>query len=156
VLDAVFVARGGDEAALVERIYMTWDDARELQASGRFELGGHTVNHPVLATLSPEEQAREVKAGRDSLARELGEQACVTFAYPFGRRWDFDQASQDAVRTAGFSAAVTTHSGANDQGTDPMRLGRWMIDEDTPMHHLVAEACGGFELLRRLGLNLVE
>ena len=28
--------------------------------------------------------------------------------------------------------------------------------EATPLHQVVVEACGGFELLRRLGLDLVE
>jgi peptidoglycan/xylan/chitin deacetylase (PgdA/CDA1 family) len=155
-LDLVFVARGGDEAALVERIYLDWEGVEALQASGRVELGGHTVNHPVLATLSAEEQAREVSEGRASLVSRLGEQAGVCFAYPFGRRWDFDADSRAAVAAAGYAAAVTTHSAANRADTDPMVLGRWMIDEHTPLHLLVAEVCGGFELLRRLGLDLVE
>ena len=45
---------------------------------------------------------------------------------------------------------------ANRAGSDRLRLGRWMIDGSTPLHHLVTEACGGFELLRRLGIDLVE
>jgi hypothetical protein len=31
-----------------------------------------------------------------------------------------------------------------------------MVVEGTGMHLLVAEACGGFDLLRRLGLDLSE
>jgi hypothetical protein len=37
-----------------------------------------------------------------------------------------------------------------------MELARWMVDEQTPLHWLVAEACGGFALLRRLGIELAE
>lgn len=155
-IQAVFEARGGDERALCERVYMDWDDVRALAESGRFELGGHTVSHHVLATLPPEQQAREVAGGRAPLVRELGEEAGSTFAYPFGRRWDFDDASVEAARAAGFRSAVTTHAGVVTRGRDPWRLPRWMIDEETPLHHLVAEACGGFELWRRLGLDLVE
>jgi len=78
------------------------------------------------------------------------------FAYPFGRRWDFDEASVAAVRAAGFDWAVTTHAGTNDADTDPWRLRRLMIDADVKPHLLVAEACGGFDLLRRAGLDLSE
>ncbi|MDA1265685.1 MAG: polysaccharide deacetylase family protein [Planctomycetota bacterium] len=155
-LDRIFQEQGGDERALCERIYMDWEDVRALHSSGRFELGGHTVHHHVLSTLTAEEQAEEVRGGREVLVRELGEDAGVSFAYPFGRRWDFDAASADAVQAAGFVGAVTTHAGVVTKGSDPLRLPRWMIDEDTPIHHLVTEACGGFALLRRLGIDLVE
>ena len=80
----------------------------------------------------------------------------MSFAYPFGRRWDFDEHTVAAVRAAGFESAVTTHAGTNLKGADPMRLARWMLDETTPIHHLVAEACGGFWLFRKLGLELAE
>jgi hypothetical protein len=37
-----------------------------------------------------------------------------------------------------------------------MTLKRLMIDEDTQLHFLVTEACGGFDLLRRFGVDLSE
>jgi len=155
-IDALFAARGGDEAALVERIYMAPEDARALQDSGRVELGGHTVSHHVLSTLSADEQRAEVGDGKAALEDLFGGGSGVCFAYPFGRRWDVDDDSLEAVRAAGFRGAVTTHAGVITRGSDPLRLPRWMIDDRTPLHHLVCEACGGFELLRRLGLDLSE
>ena len=66
----------------------------------------------------------------------------------------------DAAMTAPAPApaweATTTHAGTNTPGSCPHRLARWMIDEATPLHLMAAEACGGFELLRRLGLDLSE
>ncbi|MCP3920047.1 MAG: polysaccharide deacetylase family protein [bacterium] len=154
-IDELFREHGGDEAALCERIYMDWDDVRALAAGG-VELGGHTVHHEVLATLDAEAATEEVARGRDVLVRELGEGAGRTFAYPFGRRWDFDDAAAGAVRESGFAGAVTTHAGTCVAGSDRMRLARWMIDEQTPLHLITAEACGGFALLRRIGLDLSE
>ena len=155
-LEALFAERGGDEAGLVERLYMGPDEARALQASGRVELGGHTINHHVLSTLSAAEQCAEVEGGRRALEGLFGPGAGFSFAYPFGRRWDADEASESAVRSAGYAAAVTTHTGVVHASSDPMQLPRWMIDDHTPRHLLVCEACGGFELLRRLGVNLSE
>jgi len=155
-VDALFAERGGDERALCERIYMTLEQAHELAANERFELGGHTVEHHVLTTLGPGEAAAEIADGRRALVEELGEQAGATFAYPFGRRWDFDQGCERAVLEAGFRSAVTTHPAANGARTVRTRLGRWMIDDSTRLHLLLCEACGGFELLRRLGLELAE
>ncbi len=154
-LDRLFAAEGGDERALCETIYMRWEDARELARRGH-ELGGHTVTHEILASLASEEQVEEVAGGRASIERELGPQESLSFAYPFGRRWDFDERSIEAVRRCGFTLAVTTHAGTNTVASDPYRLARWMIDDKTPIHVLGTEAAGGFELLRRIGLDLSE
>ncbi len=153
-VDALFAREGGDERALCERIYMDWSGAKALLERG-VELGGHTVEHPVLSTLSPAQQLDEVQRGREAVERGTSSTLRV-FAYPFGRRWDFDEHSVESVRRAGFEAAVTTHAGTNDARTDRMRLARLTFDEETDFRVLVAEACGGFDLARRLGLDLSE
>jgi peptidoglycan/xylan/chitin deacetylase (PgdA/CDA1 family) len=154
VIDALFAEVGGDERALCESLYMSWDDARLLQRSG-VELGGHTVSHHVLSTLDAKRAQEEVAACRRAMEGALG-RGSSTFAYPFGRRWDFDDDSVRAVEQAGYACAVTTHAGTNDARTDRMRLKRLMIDEDVEPHLVVAEACGGFDLLRKLGLDWSE
>jgi peptidoglycan/xylan/chitin deacetylase (PgdA/CDA1 family) len=151
----MFEAAGGDERALCDRIYMRWDDARALAARG-VELGGHTVTHAILSRLDLPEQETEIRGGRASLERELGPGALRSFAYPFGRRWDWDERSVLAARTSGFELAVTTHPGTNTASSDPYRLARWMIDDSTPIHVLGTEAAGGFALLRRIGIELAE
>jgi peptidoglycan/xylan/chitin deacetylase (PgdA/CDA1 family) len=154
VLDALFVESGGDERALCDTLYMTWDGARTLRDGG-VELGGHTVEHHILSRL-PENVARaELETSRSTMKRELAIE-CDSFAYPFGRRWDYDQNTVTAVRDAGFASAATTHGGTNGPSTDPYQLKRVMIDENARMHLLVAEACGGFDLLRRFGLDLSD
>lgn len=155
-LDRLFADRGGDESALCERIYMSLEEARSLASNPRFELGGHTVEHHALATLAPDHAAEEVSSGRAACVEALGEEAGRSFAYPYGRRWDWNDDSVEAVRAAGFLSAVTTHAAANRRGDDPYSLGRWMIDDGTPLHLLVTEAAGGFDWLRRRGLDLVE
>lgn len=153
-IDRVFADHGGDERALCDDLYMDWDEARELLAAG-VELGGHTVNHPILSRLDAPTQAREISDGVASMRRELPG-PITTFAYPWGRRWDFDAASREAVKGADFRCAVTMHAGTNRADTDRMALKRLAIDDAAKMHLLVAEACGGFDLLRKLGIDLSE
>lgn len=156
-LAALARQEGCDESALVDRLYLDAAGARALVAAGRIEVGGHTIDHPVLSTLPPTGQLREIAGGRERLAQALGEAApLTTFAYPYGRTWDFDAASCEAVRAAGFRWAVTTHAGTNTRASDPLRLRRWPIEEHTPLHVLGVEASGGFEVLRRRGIDLVE
>lgn len=154
VLDLIFGELGGDERALCEALYMSWDEARALAKAG-IELGGHTVTHPILSKLTPDEQAHEVRSGAESMRRELGAPP-VTFAYPWGRRWDFDDHSARAAKASGFACAVTMHAGVNTAKTERFALKRLAIDDGAQLHLLAAEACGGFELLRRFGLNLSE
>ncbi len=151
-LEVLFVELGGDDRALTDGLYMTWDDARALRDAG-VELGGHTVGHAILSRLDEDAQAREIAGCRAALAAGLGTEP-ESFAYPFGRRWDFDERSAAAVRAAGFASATTTHAGVHERGGDLLRMPRVMIDEDAALHRVAAEACGGFQLLRRLGLDL--
>jgi peptidoglycan/xylan/chitin deacetylase (PgdA/CDA1 family) len=153
-IDLVFAELGGDERELCDELYMTWTDARELRDAG-VELGGHTVGHQILSKLPPDEQRREIEGGATAIKREL-KNGLATFAYPWGRRWDFDEHSKAAAKEAGFQSAVTMHAGINDARTDRFALKRLAIDESAKLHLLAAEACGGFELLRRFGLDLSE
>jgi len=153
-LDAIFAALGGDERALCDELYMSWADVRALQDGG-VELGGHTANHEILSRLDAAGAEREVREGREALRRRLDLES-ESFAYPFGRRWDYDAKSKDAVRKAGFRSAATTHAGTNRRGGDPLELKRIMIDEDADLATIAAEACGGFDLLRKVGIDLSE
>jgi len=155
VIDELFAEFGGEEQALCDTLYLANEEARALQAAG-VELGGHTHTHEVLAHLDDAGAAREIEAGRQALASAFGPETGRSFAYPFGRRWDFTDAAARATAAVGFASAVTTHAGTNDQSADRMRLARWMIDEDTRVHLVATEACGGFALLRRFGLDLSE
>ncbi|MBL8862868.1 MAG: polysaccharide deacetylase family protein [Planctomycetes bacterium] len=151
-LDALFAELGGSDRELTDALYMTWDDVRALQAAG-LEIGGHTVSHAILSKLDERAQDAEIAGCARALEAGLG-RAPESFAYPFGRGWDFDARAADAARRAGFHSATTTHAGVHVKGRDPYRIPRVMIDEDAALHRIAAEACGGFELLRRLGIDL--
>ena len=151
VLEALLAEEGLDARGLCERLYLTWGQARELARHGH-EIGAHTESHAILSRCSPAEQRAEIEGSRDAIARELGE-APRSFAYPFGREWDFDEHAARAVVAAGYTSSTTTHPGTNRPRADMARLKRVMIDEDARLDLLVAEACGGFDLLRRLGFQ---
>ena len=154
VIDELFREAGGDEEALCRALYMSWDEVRELERAG-FELGGHTVHHEILSRLERDDAAAEIGGCRAALGREL-ERPGDVFAYPFGRRWDYRDETRELVGEAGFRWAVNTHAGTNDGRTDPTQLRRIPIDDGAELHMLVAEACGGFDLLRRFGIDLSE
>ena len=151
VLEAMLAAERLDARRLCETLYMTWGQARELAARGH-EIGAHTESHAILSRCSAAEQRQEIEGSRDAIARELGA-VPLSFAYPFGREWDWNDGAARAVMAAGYTSSTTTHPGTNRPGADLARLKRVMIDEDARLELLVAEACGGFDLLRRLGFQ---
>lgn len=89
--------------------YLNWSQLRELDRGGLITIGSHTINHPDLITLTPEQQRAEISDGKRELEQQLGN-GVADFAYPYG---SFNQISIEAVRAAGFKTAVTTQPGSS-------------------------------------------
>jgi hypothetical protein len=79
---------------------MSETDLRGLSNAG-FEVGGHTVTHPLLTDLDPESLRHEVADCKDSIEAILGREVS-SFAYPKGR---FNAEVVTQVRKAGFRCA---------------------------------------------------
>jgi peptidoglycan/xylan/chitin deacetylase (PgdA/CDA1 family) len=108
---------------------MTWDMAREMQAAG-MTLGGHSVTHPVLASLSPDEQDYEVGESRRRLVAELGS-SIDAFSYPVGGGKSFNEITKQAVRRHGFRWGFTYLGGYLQPGDfDQFALRRTAIETD--------------------------
>jgi peptidoglycan/xylan/chitin deacetylase (PgdA/CDA1 family) len=90
---------------------MTWDQLREMHASG-FEIGSHGVSHQMLAKLPDEQVHDELKQSRATLERELGAPATL-LAYPVGGDHAFDRRVLAATEAAGYSAACSYIYGTN-------------------------------------------
>jgi len=103
---------------------MTDGQVRALRHAGML-IGGHTVNHPILASLGTDAVRDEIARGRDTLQAILGQRVGL-FAYPNGKPGrDYQPAAVDVVRSLGFDAAVSTVPGAGRQGTDLFQLPRF-------------------------------
>jgi len=112
---------------------LTDDELRALHSQG-MEIGGHTVNHPILTQLSLDETRKEIMHGRDSLAECLGV-GIDSFAYPNGRPGKDYQASHVAVvRELGFEVAVSTAWGPVRSSDDAWQLPRVGFTEFRKMH----------------------
>jgi peptidoglycan/xylan/chitin deacetylase (PgdA/CDA1 family) len=81
--------------------HLTWDEVDAIAADGH-EIGGHTVNHPDLTTVEPDDARREVADDRVALVARGYE--VTTFAYPFGAGHDVP-AVRSAVEDAGYAVA---------------------------------------------------
>jgi peptidoglycan/xylan/chitin deacetylase (PgdA/CDA1 family) len=90
-------------------MWMTWDMLREMKAGGMW-LGGHTVNHPVLARLDRDRQAQEISGCAKRLREELGE-PMRWFSYPVGGPDAFNDDTRECLRDAGVETAFSYYGG---------------------------------------------
>jgi peptidoglycan/xylan/chitin deacetylase (PgdA/CDA1 family) len=90
---------------------MGWDQVCKLQRAGH-SIGSHAKTHRVLATLTPAEQAKEIKESRRELKSIVGADI-ASFAYPVGGRQHYDTRSIALVKEAGYEQAFTFNSGVS-------------------------------------------
>lgn len=112
------------QAHLPDNLMMTAGQVRGLHAAG-MTIGGHTVSHPILASLDETQALAEILQGQQHL-EEILQTRVSLFAYPNGRPMQ-DYTARDAalVRRAGFDAAVSTAWGAARSDVDPFQLPRF-------------------------------
>lgn len=85
---------------------MTAAQIKELLADGLVNLGGHTVSHPVLPSLSTDKQMFEIANGK-AACEALSDRSVAGFAYPYG---EFDERSARLARECGFQWACSTEA----------------------------------------------
>jgi peptidoglycan/xylan/chitin deacetylase (PgdA/CDA1 family) len=97
---------------------LSWQALRSLDPA-LITIGSHTVNHPILTTLTREEQAHEIGVSRELLEQRLGREVQV-FCYPNGGN---DAAVREVVRRH-YRWAVTTEEDFLRPGMDCCGLPR--------------------------------
>lgn len=106
------------------KLMMTQNELLELRAMG-MEIGGHTVRHPILASLDDRRAADEIHKGREQLAQWLGD-APEVFAYPNGIPGkDYTERDVRLVKESGYNAAVAVQHGFSTMKTDIFQLARF-------------------------------
>ncbi len=99
-------AHHGDDE-LADEPKLSDEQVAAMVASGRWELGGHSITHANLATIDDETAQNEIANSRIELESRFGI-APATFAYPFGI---YEQRHVKMVEEAGFRGAMTTEPG---------------------------------------------
>ncbi len=125
-------------AELGQDLWMTWDMVREMRANG-MTIGGHSVTHPVLACVSPEQQDYEISECRRRLVEELGE-PIDGFSYPVGGWSSFNEITSNALQRHGYRWGFTYLGSYLKPGEfDRYALRRTAIetDIDMPLFHTI-------------------
>ena len=119
---------------------LAWDEVRKLDSSG-VEIGSHTVTHPILTHTGGTRLRHELTESRSRLEQMLGRKVTL-FCYPNG---DVNGEVRREVERAGYTSAVTTRYGFNDNKSDALALARIPAANDLARF---ARSTSGFEQLR--------
>jgi peptidoglycan/xylan/chitin deacetylase (PgdA/CDA1 family) len=101
---------------------LSWAQIREMRSSGTFEFANHTMRHPRLDRIEPEQARWEVSEAKKRLEDALGE-GVSAFAYPYGAG-----AADPRVREEVLRAGHTIDFGVKSRIAAP----RWKPDGSLP------------------------
>jgi len=98
-------------------------DVRALHSQG-FDIGGHTIAHPILNESTDAEAMADIAGCKEELEHTIGGKVNV-FAYPNGRPGlDYQAKHVAMVKAAGYKAAVASSGGVATRHTDVFQLPR--------------------------------
>ncbi|WP_367154470.1 polysaccharide deacetylase family protein [Methylomonas sp. HYX-M1] len=121
-------------------LMMTNDQVVELSKNG-MDIGGHTVNHPILAKLDSDQAKMEINDNKRYLEWLLNREISL-FAYPNGKpELDYTNADVDIVKNANYKAAVSTASATADRKSDIWQLPRLMPWDKSPIPFMARMIC---------------
>jgi len=126
--------------------YLTWQDVRELHREG-IRFGSHTVTHPDMRSLDPEQIEYELGCSKEVIEQKLGE-AVSSFAYPFAfpeEDRDFTRFLLDVLENQGFQNGVTTILGRASRKSSPYFLPRLPVNDWDDEDFLQAKLEGGYD-----------
>jgi peptidoglycan/xylan/chitin deacetylase (PgdA/CDA1 family) len=105
--------------------YLCWDEVREMHRNS-IHFGSHTVTHPDLRSLGPEQIEYELGSSKETIESELG--TCIdSFAYPYAFPEEdtrFSRYFRDQLETHGYTTQVTTILGTATAKSDVFFLPR--------------------------------
>lgn len=105
---------------------LSHEEVVRLADGGLIEIGAHTVTHPVLSRIAADRQQLEIKRSKADL-EEILANTVISFAYPYGARADYNPATIDVVREAGFTSACSNFPGRIQKSASFYELPRYLV-----------------------------
>lgn len=144
-------------AGLTQKVFLSWDQVREMRRSGLIDIGSHTLSHPRLTGISLNEARREILLSKQRIEDELGENI-DSFCYPDGL---FSPEIVNLVKDAGYSSAlaVTTPyiwNDLNQVGDDVYILRRICMPDKSYKILLRSELSGTTRTVKKIGKNILQ
>jgi len=128
-------------AVSMPSLMLTKEQVVEMQSVG-MEIGGHTMNHPILKNLTLSDAELEIRNNKLDLEQIL-DAPVRFFAYPNGRLGeDYDLEHADIVEACGYEAALTTDWGCIDKKSNLWQLPRFTPWDNSPLGFMLRMLIG--------------
>jgi len=141
---------GDTPASFKGKECMSWAEVREMQQHG-IRFGSHTVTHPQLHDLDPEQIQEEIVNSKKAIEEKTG-CAVDSFAYPYAfpqADRDFKRRLRDTLATAGYGNGVCTTVGRASHESDRFFLERLPANGCDDEVLLQAKLDGAYDWLGR-------
>jgi peptidoglycan/xylan/chitin deacetylase (PgdA/CDA1 family) len=110
------------------RVFLTWDEVKEMRNSKLVTFGSHGATHRILTMLSENDVKEELTQSKARLISEgVVDAEFVPFCYPNG---NYHDGILELARKAGYALAVTTDAGWVTPDLDRFRLKRVSLHQD--------------------------
>jgi peptidoglycan/xylan/chitin deacetylase (PgdA/CDA1 family) len=141
----------GVEGPLRERPdFISWSEAREMASHG-FAIQPHTVDHPVLASETPDDARAQIHASIATVAEQTG-RPVTAFAFPNGRPSDYRQSEIAALKEADIRLSFTMKHGpvrAQDAWRAPLEIPRVALELKDGDRGFALKIAGGCRVKER-------
>ena len=128
LLDQMLDERRHLVAARASHRILTSEQLAELALEDLFEVGAHTVTHPLLAAQTIKEQRAELRESKMWLESLLGRRI-GSLSYPYGGKQHYSSATVQAAHDAGFDRACTTNARCVRKSDVPFEWGRVQVPD---------------------------
>ena len=89
--------------------FMNWEQIKEM--NDVFEIGSHTMTHPILTNVSLKEAEKEITQSKTKIEKKIGREV-KSFSYPNG---NYNDELVKIVKKAGYKCAVVYNKGVNNK-----------------------------------------
>ena len=120
---------------------LEWNEVLEMAKTSKVNIGSHTHKHLILARYDNEVIQNELTVSKKIIERETGINTRL-FCYPNGASGDFNAKTKLIIMESGYSCALTTISGMNNEFSDLFELKRFSIDNTTDLKSFILTTSG--------------
>jgi peptidoglycan/xylan/chitin deacetylase (PgdA/CDA1 family) len=121
-IDRLMEILGVEDNKLIYNSMLSWDDITIMYNNG-VNFGSHTVKHPILSMITPDEAKKEIYESKIAIEEKIGAPVKL-FAYPKGKKEDFNEGIKDILKEQGYVCGLTTIFGTNDCNQDLFEMRR--------------------------------
>jgi len=140
---------------LFDELFLTWDQVREMAKDG-IEMGGHSVNHPILTRVPPKVAANEIVGCKKKIEEATGRHI-TSFAYPNGQQGDYNKKLMAFIKKTGYEVAFSLRSGPQEYNkvkNSRYAIRRVFLSYRDTLPRFVAKLYGMPRLFERMGKGM--